>query len=300
MRVDGSGESITMGAGRNKAQGGMIVSTQVDKPDRTVLSRARRRLSPALILMAVLMIFGIAPRAGAQSFADLRDAGVQLPPRLGVTVTFYSQTQAYDVDHLTFNFPGVDPSMVQNLSIDNRTDTTHVMIDYWLFPFLDVFALGGHVDGTTRVNLGNLGLDLPIRLNDIEINYSGTVYGGGLTLAGGWQKYFTALTYEYTSTSLDVSTSDISAWVAELQVGYQLKGGAVWIGTEYQNTDERDRGVYTMPFLGTIPFDVKFQAHEPLNYLVGATAGLGEHWVLTMEAGFGDRDSAMVTIGYRF
>jgi|AMFO01.1.fsa_nt_gi hypothetical protein len=263
-------------------------------------SRSSRVVNRAAGAVACLLALAFAATTSAQSFSDLREAGVDLPPRLGITVTQYSQTQPYDIQHLSFEFPGVDPAMVQNLVIDNRTDTTHVMIDYWLFPFLDVFVLGGHVDGTTTVNLGDLNLDLPIRLNDIRINYSGTVYGGGLTLAGGWKSVFSALTYEYTSTSLDVSTSDITAWVASLKIGYQVKGGAVWVGTMYQHTDERDRGSYVMPFLGTIPFDVEFNAHEPLNYLIGATAGFNKHWNVTLEAGFGDRDSAMVSLGYRF
>lgn len=236
----------------------------------------------------------------AQSFDAARAAGVQLPPRLGVTLTVYDQRQDYDIVSLDVGIPGLDLTQADGLKVDNKTDTTHLMVDYWVLPFLNVFALGGTVQGKTRVSLANVDLGVPLQLNDLRIDYHGTVYGGGFTLAGGWQRTFESLTYEYTKTSLNVSTSSIKAWVATLKLGYQVDGGAVWVGAMYQDTQERDEGAYTMPYLGTFPFSVEFKQAKPLNYLLGAMAGIGQHWTLTMEAGFGDRDSAMLALGYRY
>jgi len=68
----------------------------------------------------------------------------------------------------------------------------------------------------------------------------------------------------------------------------------------YQVVDEQHRGVATIPLLGSFPFDVALEEEEPWNYLVGVTAGLGGHWVLTLEGFFGTRDAALVTLDYRW
>lgn len=253
------------------------------------------------LAIGVFIVTLVTPSHGwAQSFDAARAAGFKLPPRLGVTLTVYDQRQGYDIQSLDVGIPGIDLSQATGLKVDNKTDTTHLMVDYWVLPFLNVFALGGTVEGKTRVSLSNIDLGLPLQLNDLRIDYHGTVYGGGFTLAGGWQRSFETLTYEYTKTSIDVSTTSIKAWVATLKIGYQVDGGAVWVGAMYQDTQERDTGVYAMPYFGTFPFSVEFKQAKPLNYLLGAMAGIGQHWTLTMEAGFGDRDSAMLTLGYRY
>jgi len=262
--------------------------------------RPAGRRRTAIILGSLTLALALASHGQAQSFDAARDAGVQLPPRLGITLTVYNQRQDYDIVSLDVGIPGIDLSQADGLKVDNTTDTTHLMVDYWVLPFLNVFALGGTVGGKTRVSLANIDLGVPLQLNDLRIDYHGTVYGGGFTLAGGWQRTFESLTYEYTKTSLNVTTSSIKAWVATLKLGYQVNGGAVWVGAMYQDTQEHDQGAYTMPYFGTFPFKVDFKQAKPLNYLLGATAGIGQHWILTMEAGFGDRDSAMLTLGYRY
>jgi len=266
----------------------------------TAARRRRGQRCMATSLGILLAFLAVPLYSQAQSFDAARAAGVQLPPRLGVTLTVYDQRQGYDIQSLDVGIPGIDLSQANGLKVDNKTDTTHLMVDYWVLPFLDVFALGGTVEGKTRVSLSNIDLGVPLQLNDLRIDYSGTVFGGGFTLAGGWERTFETLTYEYTKTSLNVSTSSIKAWVATLKVGYQVNGGAVWVGAMYQDTQERDQGVYTMPYFGTFPFSVEFKQAKPLNYLLGAMAGIGQHWTLTMEAGFGERDSAMLVLGYRY
>ncbi len=265
-----------------------------------VLSTRHDRRFFGITFVLAFMTTMVISVVSAQSLGDLRARGYDLPPRLGVTLSLYSQSQAYDIGSLTIGLPGIDPSSLAGISIDNRTKTDHVILDYWILPFLDIFGLGGHVEGTTTVKLHNLDLGLPITLNNLRINYNGTVYGGGLTLAGGWKHLFSALTYENTTTSLNVSSSSITAWVTSLQVGYTIQGAAVYVGAMYQHTDEHDRGSYTMPYLGSFPFDVRFKAKDAMNYQVGVTGTIDQHWNVIFEGGFGNRHSAMVSLGYRF
>ena len=65
----------------------------------------------------------------------------------------------------------------------NNTTSTHLRIDYWVLPFLNVFGLVGKIDSNTSVDLGGFDLGLPIQLDDLQVDSKGTVYGLGLVLA---------------------------------------------------------------------------------------------------------------------
>jgi len=258
------------------------------------------RTKTPLIVILMLMTALVTAPAPAQTDATTGDTGIVLPPKLGLSVVYYTQDQKYDISSLSFEFPGIDPAEVNGLDVDNTTQTLHAQIDYWVLPFLNLFGFIGTIDGSTDVNLSTLELGLPIPLDRVKINYDGTVYGLGFTLAGGWDQYFSSFTYEYTSTDLDVSTTDITAWVATLKLGLTYERGAVWIGTMYQNVDETDKGVFTIPYLGEIPFEAKLEAKNPWNALLGASLGMGKHWVGTVEVGAIGRMHLLASLAYRF
>jgi len=243
----------------------------------------------------------VAASASAQTTVALDEVWARLPPRLGVSLTIYNQNQPYDIRRLELSLPGIDLGQVRGLAIDNDTTTVHAMVDYWVLPFLDVFALAGTVDGTTTVRLSRLDLGLPIPLEDLRIDYDGTVWGGGLTAAYGGERAFGSLTWEYTSTDLDDgSSSEIEAWVATAKLGVHVEGGAVWTGLMYQSTDERHAGRYALPFFGEFDYRVEFEQRQGWNLVLGAEVGVADHWTVTFEGGAGDRRSAMMTLGYRF
>ncbi len=253
-----------------------------------------------LITLLVSFMTVAAVPAGAQVTGPGDTESLQLPPKLGITVVYYTQDQKYDISRLAFEFPGIDPTEVDGLDVDNTTQTLHAQVDYWLLPFLNVFGLLGTIDGTTNVNLSTLELGLPIPLDNVRVRYEGTVYGLGFTLAGGWDSFFGSLTYEYTNTDLDVTTTDVKAWVTTLKAGMTFESGVVWIGTMYQSVDETDAGVFSIPYLGEIPFEVKLEAKDPWNLVMGASLGLGRHWVGTVEVGALGRTSLLASLGYRF
>ncbi len=264
------------------------------------MRRQRPRKFALGSLMAALVILAAAPRVGAQSLAERAD-GLKLPPRFGLSLAVYNQTQDYDFVSLEIGLPGVDLFQVEQLPVKNETDTSYLMADYWVLPFLNVFGLVGSVSGTTTVRLGDVDVGLPIRLGDLRIHYDGTVYGGGATLAAGNETVFSSLTYEYTSTDLDVTDSSVEAWVATAKLGRRVTdAGAVWMGVMYQSVDEHHTGTYELPYVGTFPFEVKFDARQPYNFLLGAIVGVGEQWTFTMEGGIGGRNTALLQLGYRF
>ena len=258
-----------------------------------------RGIRCALLAVAILLLVPAGPAVAQSGGLDIPD-GVHLPAPWGVAITLYSQTQDYDIVNLDVPLAGIDIGQAENLTVANQTDTYHFKFDYWLLPFLNVYAIVGYVDGTTTVELGKIDLGIPIRLNDIRIDYDGLLYGGGVTLAFGGKGWFTTLTYDINETDLDLTDSSVSAWVLTPRVGLVFEGAAIWVGGMYQQAEETHAGIFDMPFLGSVPFRVELEQSDAWSYFVGMNAGLGEHLNLTLEGGFGPRKAVLATLEYRF
>jgi hypothetical protein len=224
----------------------------------------------------------------------------ELPAPAGFGLTLYNQTQDLRVTTLNVQLPGLDPQMLTGLDVDNTTTTYHFKLDYWVLPFLNVYAIFGQLDGATTVQLSDIDLGLPITLNNLVVDYNGWVYGAGATVAGGWDRYFATLTFDYTETDLDVARSSVTSWVLTPRFGYHDGPAAIYVGGMYQKTEERHEGIFNMPYLGAIPFEVELEQKEAWNYLVGLTAGAGRHWQLTVEGFFGNRAAVLVMADYRW
>jgi hypothetical protein len=257
--------------------------------------------SRVLIVATVgIALLGFAQMAEAQSQTGWTSQGQQLPAPRGLSFSLYNQTQAYDILNLNFAFPGIDPAMVPQLEVDNRTTTYHLKLDYWLAPYLNIFAIGGKVNGTTSIKLRDIDLGVPLQLNDLKVTYRGWIYGAGATLAAGWNKCFVTTTYQYTEADLDVATSSIRAEVIIPKIGLQLERGAVWVGAMHQDAEENHSGIFDMPLLGSIPYEVELGEEEPWSYMIGMAADLGKDYVLIMEGGFGSRNTVFASIERRF
>jgi len=169
----------------------------------------------------------------------------------------------------------------------------NLQFDFWLLPFININVVLGRVEGTSDFNLGP-----PI--NTLEFDYEGIVYGTGVTVTGGTERFFGSLNITYTQTDLDVSSSSVEGWVLTPQIGTSIKGGAVWIGANYQKAQEKHAGSISAPYFGDIVYNAKLKEKEPWNYLVGMRANLSQNWSLDFEGGFGNRKHARVSITHRF
>jgi hypothetical protein len=237
--------------------------------------------------------------ADAQSWqAEALARGVNLPNPFGIGLSLYTQDQNYSIDKLVLGVQAIDSAVAKKLRVKNTTKTAHVTADYWVFPFLDVYALLGQVQGSTRVNLSQVNIGVP--LQDLTVKYRGLLYGAGAVLAYGGKHVFGTLDVSYNNTSLDVSTSSVSAWLATPRVGYNFGTASVWLGDRYEDTQERHQGVYDVPGLGPVPYDVTLGGKDKWSYLAGLSNAFTPHWVLTVEGGFGPRSSGLVHVDYRF
>jgi hypothetical protein len=235
----------------------------------------------------------------AQSWRDEAiSRGVKLPNPFGIGLSLYTQDQNYTIDKLVLGVQTIDPAAAKNLKIKNTTKAAHLTADYWVLPFVDVYAILGQVRGSTNVNLSQVNIGVP--LQDLDVKYRGLLYGAGLVLAYGGAHVFGTLDLNYNNTSLDVTTSSVSAWLATPRVGYDFGTTSVWLGGMYQDPQERHRGTFDVPGLGPVPYDVTLGAKDKWSYLAGLSTEFTPHWVLTLEGGFGLRTAALAHLDYRF
>jgi hypothetical protein len=250
-------------------------------------------------LLVGALLLALSSIADAQSLRDQALArGAKLPKPFGISISLYTQSQNYSIDQLTLGVQSIDPAAAKNLKIENTTNAAHLQADYWVLPFLDVYGILGQVRGTTKVNLSQANIGLP--LQDLDLKYQGLLYGAGIVLAYGGEHVFGTLTLNYNNTKLDVSTSSVSAWLAMPRIGYDFGKVAAYLGAMYQQPQERHKGTFDIPGFGPVPYDVTLGAQDKWSYLAGLNAPFGPHWVLTLEGGFGPRTAALVHLDYRF
>jgi len=239
-----------------------------------------------------------------------RERGYDLPPPVGVGVSFMNIWQDYNVNKVNFEplvplpFPieGVEVSRAQGdgYSLDGR-------LDAWLFPFLNVYGVLGYTKGdsgatATIPGLGNL--QFPFVLD-----YEGVTFGGGVTIAYAYKQLFASVDYNYTLTDLDIADSKITAHVLTPRIGWHgdLGGlkGAAWVGTMYQGIAQEFRGQLTVsvPGLpGPIPvrYAVDQEATDPWNLIFGIEWQISPHWDLVVEGGVLGREQILTSLTFRF
>jgi len=255
-------------------------------------------VSAGLAVLACTLAPGTA-RADGPLFGKDWAGGRELPLPFGVGLTIYEQNQGYSLDRLSVGVPGFEQLPLGALEIDNRIREVNVKADAWLFPFLDVYLLGGKLRGQTVVDFSAVPLQVP--LGRVRINYDGEVYGGGATAVLGTERVFGSLSAVWTKTSLSGDfDSSAKAFVLSPRAGVHGGRGSLWLGVMYQQADESHTGIVSIPFVGRVPFSVSLSQENAWNGLIGMEAGLDEHWHMELEGGFGNRTSATATVAYRF
>ena len=257
-----------------------------------------RRIVLTLILLLPL---GAMADSGPLFMKDML-GGREFYEPWGIGVDFYTMDQHYRIKQLQFDLPGVsldDPSL---LKVRNKVQHFDVKLDVWLTPFLNVFAILGHIDADTTVDLSNVPVaGLPFPLRKLPVSYDGTVYGGGATLAYGGDHWFTSVTGTWTDTSLSGDfDSSVKTFTAQPRIGTLWDKWSFWVGGLYLDTEEKHSGVVDLPVLGSVPFAVELEASDKWNAAVGAGYSFSTKATLTMEVGFGNRDHTLFNFTYRF
>lgn len=257
-----------------------------------------------IILLALLLPLSSSADSSLPFMKDLA-GDTKLPRPWGIGIDFYTMDQDYDLESLMFQIPGFpdvsvgDPSQI---AVSNKVMHFDIQADVWLLPFLNVFAILGKVDIDTVVDFSEADITgLPFELGKLPVNFDGTVYGGGFTLAYGNERWFTSATTTYTktSTSGDLDSS-VESFSVQPRIGLLRNDWRFWVGGMYLDTTEEHSGMFELPFLGPVPFAVELATQDNWNYTAGAGYVFSDRANLSFEVGFGNRTHTLFNFNVRF
>lgn len=249
--------------------------------------------------------------------------GYELPLPLGVTANAFAARHNFAVPRVTLGGAGgglldVGPLVrVKNADITETAWTAR--FDTWVFPFLNVYALAGYVDGRAVIELRPTLLPVAPAKFDIDLKFEGPTVGVGGTLAAGFKPIAGRDTIVFGLADLNVTRTflDFNRVVAALDpvdvVVFSPRLGlrerilehspfgpvhaSVWGGAMYQDVQELMTGRLSV-------LDVDFRANvsavNPWSTIIGGRVELGENTVFTVEVGLGDRRSLMFECALRF
>ncbi|HDG7898132.1 TPA: hypothetical protein PCK40_005837 [Klebsiella quasipneumoniae] len=280
---------------------------------------------------------------------EARARGYSIPLPYGVNLSYMNIRQDIMVDSITFSGLklGNHPIPSDMFAIDaghtrEKSKTENLRLDMWVFPFLNVYGLVGHTRGSSvsQVSVDSVpsqfrGLDRVIagavhqlyqsgKLQNIDftLDFKGTTWGTGFTLAGGYGNWFGLVDTNYTRTDFDILDGSISAVTVSPRVGYRFSFQGIegpshlslWVGSMYQDVQQEFKGdladLHMPPELqpliaavnkdGEGKFDVKQKLTSPWNMLIGAQYEVTKNFNVLTEFGFNDRNSFFVSGEYRF
>lgn len=211
-------------------------------------------------------------------------------PAYSVSVMWYQQAQDYRLDQLTFTGPGGLPP-VGHPPTRNRSHSLTARPGLWLFPFLRVFGVLGHVTTDTTVS------QLPV-LGQVNSHANGTNYGGGINLVYGRGHWFGAVDLMYSRVHMNNVNSVLRTQTVHPRIGRQFSHALLWVGAMYQRTEEVATGAFPLAGVGNVPFRVKFETADPWNAHVGGRWNFNRHVGLVAEAGFAGRSSLMTALEF--
>ena len=270
-------------------------------------------MKPRGFLVLVLLVAPFTAQADAL-FGNNLAGDAKLPRTWGIGIDYFAMTQPYELDSLSFSPPVVpiaDPSI---LPINNEIRHNDLKFDVWVLPFLNVFGIYGRIDGDTRIDLGVLGLPLPPETNNLTVDYDGDVFGGGITLAVGGERWFASVTGTVTDTDLGGSfKSSVDATTIQPRIGARFGDHTeFWIGGYFIDAEEKHSGTIPLDLGPLIPlpppltspvdldFAVDLSQAEDFNLSFGTHLKFNEGWEGTIEVGTGDRNTVLANITYRF
>ncbi|BFM21476.1 lipid-binding SYLF domain-containing protein [Gilvimarinus japonicus] len=261
------------------------------------------------------------------------DAGFNLPLPMGVSFTFASVRQNMSLTHLNVGFNGAEKIPYEFVDFGNAEtvlDTTQIKVDAWLFPFMNVFAMVGKVDGSITMDVtldgdtllegsgtdctGALRPPLCFVLAGREVEFpvraqvNPTTYGVGTVLAGGWQDWFAVLPFNITYSKPDNAVADGRSVTVTPRVGRVFKLSelgrlALFVGGNYLDSENTVDGQLDVP--GTdqvLGYRIRQESKDRWNLLAGFNWDISS--VLSVSAeynGFiGSREAMIGSLVVRF
>jgi hypothetical protein len=227
-----------------------------------------------------------------------------LPLPFGVSVQYLYVIEKLNITNFEISVNGqkIPPSLVKLTSLKQRTQSVTGRIDAWVLPFFNLYCIGGYVTGTAS-NLKLVeSIAIPFSVPS-KIDYQGSVFGAGTTLAWGYGPFLMNYDVNYTWTQVNMLDTSVQTLVQGIRAGYQRKVGdckvSLYGGGLCEGIQESQRGSTTMGGMN-IKYSLKARAACLWNPLVGTQVEFGSHGNLKIEGGFGGRKIITTSCGIRF
>jgi hypothetical protein len=260
------------------------------------------------------------------------DLGYELPHPYGVGAIGVAIEQDLVLSELEVAVDGqpIDVNFVSFDDADARNKSLQFRADAWVLPFLNVYLVGGEVDGKANIFLSMPAEEVinliapelcegfirpPVCDETIHLNpqphYNGNTIGVGTLLAGGWNQYFATLALTWVETDLNIVDSEIRTLNASPRVGMTLPLKSrdhvlsLFAGGNYLDAEMDLTGRIDIPVDGvgisTIEYKINQKNKDEWNYLFGLNYDLGRHWNFNAEIGFGgSRENIIAGAIYRW
>lgn len=255
----------------------------------------------------------------------VRGMGYDLPLPFGAGVNLVYMEQGIDVRNLKIGFGSADTKVERVIFSDSnvRDMAATARLDLWLLPFVNIYGIVGYIDGEAEldVKLPGISIDVPgfgsIPILDpntlnLDIDYSGATYGGGITLAGGYKNFFGSVDANYTYTDIDIVNGDIKTLTISPRVGILVDPSvvtgsvALWIGAMYMDYEQKVTDTVNLRELDPrlpsahLDFEIEIKNEEPWNFLMGGQWEITKRWQITAEGGVGNRRQIIFGTLFRF
>ena len=261
------------------------------------------------------------------------DKGYDLPLPYGIGLTYANVEQSQLLSSLQVGINGGDLEPFDFVSFDNalsESDSFSIKADTWLFPFMNVFAMIGRVDGEAPMDItldGNGMLDqLGITcsgfppnplcgiledqtfLLPITANFEGNTYGIGATLAGGWNNWFVTIPFNWTYADMVGNETEGVNFTVTPRFGYVFNLGrkgnlAVFAGGNYLESDLTVAGFVATPDgLLEIDYIIDQKNKDSWNALLGFNWDINKRlsWSLEYDGFIGSRDAFITSFSWKY
>ena len=263
------------------------------------------------------------------------DMGYDLPLPYGIGLTYAKVDQDQLIDNLLAGINGRGKESFEFVTftkVSSKNDTIQLKLDAWLFPFLNVFALLGKIDGEAPVDIdldGNgmlehldiscsgpppndplclLLQDKTFTLPTIVSSFSGNTYGIGAVLAGGWNNWFVTIPFNFSYADMDTTNSDEVVITVTPRFGRVINLGsrgtlALFAGGNYLDAELTITGQVSTPEEEiVIDYTVSQSNKDKWNLLLGYNWDFNKHWSWMLEYnGFiGSREAFITSVTRRF
>lgn len=267
------------------------------------------------------------------------EMGFDLPLPFGVSIIPNWNSQHLTIDNLDVAF---NDGPVSNIDFVNfgeavtHTGSLQVKFDAWLFPFLNVYATLGKIDGHVDVPLsfrlddvtalagldiceGKLAPDFCLqRINgQVRANIDTKNASIGMAPVIGYKNFFFSLPMTYSWTFIDaIEGSPVTTTVISPRVGITFEAEknsrlSAYIGATYMKSNSTITNDFTfrlpsdLPVVGGNDLKITYKVTEtvidPWNFVVGANWDINNKLAVQLEAATGgSRNQVVTSVTWRF